>query len=156
MDDELLGRFVREGIFKEIIPTLDLPKAELESFAEAVIERFKNPFIKHYLLSIALNSVSKFRVRVLPSILEYIRIKSAVPQRLICSLAALIMFYRTEEANDDAEIVSFMKNAAVKDILGREDYWGGDLSMLLSDVEKYIGIAEAQGMRAAVETAMRV
>ncbi len=156
MDDELLGRFVREGIFKEIIPTLDLPKAELESFAEAVIERFKNPFIKHYLLSIALNSVSKFRVRVLPSILEYIRIKNAVPQRLICSLAALIMFYRTDEANDDAEIVSFMKNAAVKDILGREDYWGGDLSMLLSDVEKYIGIAEAQGMRAAVETAMRV
>ncbi len=66
------------------------------------------------------------------------------------------MFYRTDEANDDAEIVSFMKNAAVKDILGREDYWGGDLSMLLSDVKKYIGIAEAQGMRAAVETAMRV
>ena len=154
MDDELMGAFVREGIFKEIIPTLDLPKDELESFANDVIERFKNPFIKHYLLSIALNSVSKFKVRVLPSIKEYLERFGTVPSRLACSLAALILFYRTDEANDDADVMSFMKTASVSDILKREDYWGGDLSELLPYIEKYVGIAEKDGIRAAVKKSM--
>lgn len=59
MDDELVFNFMKTGVFDEIIPTLDLPKDELIQFANDVIERFQNPFIKHYLLSIALNSVSK-------------------------------------------------------------------------------------------------
>ncbi len=154
MDDELMGAFVREGIFKEIIPTLDLPKDELESFANDVIERFKNPFIKHYLLSIALNSVSKFKVRVLPSIKEYLERFGTVPSRLACSLAALILFYRTDEANDDADVMSFMKTASVSDILKREDYWGEDLSEVLPYIEKYVGIAEKDGIRAAVKESM--
>ena len=70
MDDELVFSFMKQGIFEEIVPTLDLPMAELEQFANDVIERFKNPFIKHYLLNIALNSVSKYKVRVLPSVLQ--------------------------------------------------------------------------------------
>ena len=73
MDDELVFNFMKTGVFDEIIPTLDLPKDELIQFANDVIERFQNPFIKHYLLSIALNSVSKYQVRVLPSVLEYIK-----------------------------------------------------------------------------------
>ena len=51
MDDELVFSFMKQGIFEEIIPTLDLPKNELEQFANDVIERFKNPFIKHYVIS---------------------------------------------------------------------------------------------------------
>lgn len=86
MDDELVFSFMKQGIFEEIIPTLDLPKNELEQFANDVIERFKNPFIKHYLLSIALNSVSKYKVRVLPSVLEYIKEKNCEPKRLVFSL----------------------------------------------------------------------
>ena len=155
MDDELMGAFVREGIYNEIIPTLDLPKNELESFANDVIERFMNPFIKHYLLSIALNSVSKFRVRVLPSILEYVKEYKKMPERLVCSLAALIMFYRTDEANDDADVMSFMKTASVKEILAREDYWGESLAEFEPYVQKYIDIAENDGIRAAVGESMK-
>lgn len=155
MDDELMGAFVREGIYNEIIPTLDLPKNELESFANDVIERFMNPFIKHYLLSIALNSVSKFRVRVLPSILEYVKEYKKMPERLVCSLASLIMFYRTDEANDDADVMSFMKTASVKEILVREDYWGESLAEFEPCVQKYIDIAENDGIRAAVRESMK-
>lgn len=155
MDGEVVGKFAREGIFEEIIPTLDLPENELKEFADDVIERFCNPFIKHYLLSIALNSVSKFKVRVLPSITEYIKRFGKNPQRLVCSLAALIMFYKTDEANDDKAIMEYMKTAEVDDILKRTDYWGEDISFLAPDVKNYIDMAEKDGMKAALEAAMK-
>lgn len=150
MNDKDTYNFVHDGIFNEIIPTLDLPENELTEFANAAVERFKNPFIKHYLLSIALNSVSKFRVRVLPSITEYIKRYNKEPHRLVFSLAALIMFYRTDEANDDSEITEFMKTASPAEILKRTDYWGEDLTFLLPSIEKYIADIEANGIRKAM------
>ncbi|MCX7715554.1 MAG: tagaturonate reductase [Clostridia bacterium] len=152
MDDELVYEFVRKGIFEEIIPTLDLPKDELEMFANDVIDRFKNPFIKHYLLSIALNSVSKFKVRNLPSLIGYMEKYKKEPACLVFSLAALIMFYKTNEANDDEDIVKFMKNASPSEILKREDYWGQELYMLLPSVENHIAMIEKVGIRDAMKT----
>jgi len=122
MDDELVFNFMKTGVFDEIIPTLDLPKDELIQFANDVIERFQNPFIKHYLLSIALNSVSKYQVRVLPSVLEYIKENNKEPKCLVFSLAALIAFYRTDAANDNPDVMEFMKTASVDDILSKEEY----------------------------------
>lgn len=151
MDDELVFSFMKQGIFEEIIPTLDLPKSELEQFANDVIERFQNPFIKHYLLSIALNSVSKYKVRVLPSVLQYMKEKVSEPKRLVFSLAALIAFYRTDAANDDAEVMEFMKTASVSDILARTDYWGEDLSFLLPSIEAHLEAIEKDGVRAAMK-----
>lgn len=151
MDDELVFSFMKQGIFEEIVPTLDLPRAELEQFANDVIERFKNPFIKHYLLNIALNSVSKYKVRVLPSVLQYIKEKGSEPKRLVFSLAALIAFYRTDASNDDAEIMEFMKTASATDILKRSDYWGEDLSFLLPSIEAHLEAIEKNGIRKAME-----
>ena len=151
MNDPDTFKFVHDGIFEEIIPTLDLPKEELTEFANDVIERFKNPFIKHYLLSIALNSVSKYKVRVLPSVLEYIKRFDKEPKKLVFALAALIMFYRTDEANDDAEVMEFMKKATPAEILKRTDYWDEDLSSLLPSIEKYIAEIESKGMREALK-----
>jgi tagaturonate reductase len=94
MDDELVSAFMKKGLFEEIIPTLDLPEEELASYASSVLERFANPYIKHYLLSIALNSVSKFKTRVLPSLLSYAQRKQELPEALCFSLAALLVFYR--------------------------------------------------------------
>jgi tagaturonate reductase len=94
MADPLLRAFVERAVFEEIIPTLDLPRADLEAFAAAVLERFANPHITHYLLSIALNSTSKYRARVLPSVLEYRKRTGTLPHRLCCALAAQIAFYR--------------------------------------------------------------
>lgn len=154
MEDEDLYTFMRKGVFEEIIPTLDLPKSELEQFAEDVTERFKNPFINHYLLSIALNSVSKFKVRNLPSIKEYIAMYGKEPACLVFSLAALIMFYRTDEAKDDKEVVEFMKTASVSEILKRSDLWGEDLSYLLTAVEGHINNIERDGIRKAMRAVL--
>ena len=138
MDDPVMSEHLRKCVFEEIIPTLDLPVDELKAYASDVVTRFSNPYIKHYLSSIALNSVSKFKVRVLPSILEYIKRFDKMPDTLIFAFAKLIDFYRTDMTNDAPEIVQFMKNASVKDILARSEYWGQDLSFLLTEVEKYV------------------
>lgn len=150
MDDELVFSFMKQGIFEEIIPTLDLPKNELTEFANDVIERFQNPFIKHYLLSIALNSVSKYKVRVLPSVLQYIKDNKSEPKRLVFSLAALIAFYRTDAANDDADVMEYMKTASAADILAKTEYWGEDLSFLLPSIEKYLDDIKENGIRNAM------
>lgn len=102
MDDETILAFMKKGIGEEILPTLDLPPEELSSYAAVVLERFANPFIRHYLLSISLNSVSKFKTRVLPSILEYCRRKGEPPRCLAFSLAALLAFYKGEEVRGTA------------------------------------------------------
>lgn len=97
IDDKLIKGFMEKGLYEEIIPTLNLAENELLDFAKAVSERFANPFIKHYLLSISLNSTSKFKTRLLPSIMEYTKRKGKIPQVLTFSLAALIAFYRGTE-----------------------------------------------------------
>lgn len=94
MGDPLIASFMRLAIYDEVIPTLTLPKAELDVFAEAVFERFGNPFIRHSLSSIALNSVSKYRARVLPSLERHMELRGHLPRRLTFALAALIVFYR--------------------------------------------------------------
>jgi tagaturonate reductase len=94
MENAELGKFVESTINDEIIPTLSLPIAELKQFAHDVTERFLNPFIRHELLSISLNSISKFEVRVLPSLVTYYERKGKLPVNLVNSLAALLVFYR--------------------------------------------------------------
>ena len=138
MDDDRMREHIRRCVFEEIIPTLDLPRDELVDYAENVLIRFSNPYIKHYLSSIALNSVSKFKVRVLPSILEYNRRFGRLPATLTFAFAKLIDFYRTDMTNDAPEIVSFMKTARVAEILAKTEYWGEDLSFMLNEVSRYV------------------
>lgn len=137
VDDPEMNAFVRSCIFDEIIPTLDLPEDELLSYAKSVLERFANPYIKHMLSSIALNSVSKFKVRVLPSILEYIKRNNKMPKNLLVAFASLIKFYKTPMANDSKDIIEFMKAATTKEILANEKLWGQDLTFLYDEVSKY-------------------
>lgn len=137
IDDKDMLAYIKKCVYDEIIPTLDLPKAELIEYADSVIERFANPYIKHYLSSIALNSVSKFKVRVLPSITEYIKRYGKVPQTLIEAFASLIKFYKTDMPNDDIDVMEFMKKATTKEILANEKLWGEDLSYLYKEVSKY-------------------
>ena len=153
--DPFAGDFIRKTLEEEIIPTLDLSREELKQFSDDVIERFQNPFIRHELISIALNSVSKFQVRVLPSVLEYIRRTGTLPQRLLYSLAALIVFYKGEwkggeiPLNDTPEVLEFFKKAwsggnpgeVVAKVLSHEEFWKTDLTKIdgfSATVEKYV------------------
>ena len=134
MKDEKMSAFVKKCVYDEIIPTLDLPKEELTDYADNVFERFQNPYIRHMCSSIALNSVSKFKVRVLPSLLEYIKRMNKMPENLLLSFAKLIEFYKGGEPNDDEKVVEFMKNKPINEILANKDFWGEDLSFLADEI----------------------
>ena len=137
VDDPEMLAYMKRCIFDEIIPTLDLPEAELREYAENVLERFANPFIRHYLSAIALNSVSKFKVRVLPSILTYMERYGKMPQTLLEAFGALLRFYRTDMANDDPEVMAFLKTASVEEALANQSLWGQDLRFLADGVKPY-------------------
>jgi len=152
IEDQYAGNFIRQAIFEEIIPTLDLSKEELQQFANDVIERFQNPFIRHELISISLNSISKYKVRVLPSVLEFHKRTGKLPERLLHSLAALIQFYsgkskgETIPLNDTPEILDFFKKVwATNDpdqiatrTLANVDFWGLDLNTIPGLKEKVL------------------
>jgi tagaturonate reductase len=144
IEDSFCGNFIRQTISDEIIPTLDLPSEELNQFADDVIERFQNPFIRHELSSIALNSVSKYKVRVLPSVLEYVKRKKALPHHLLFSLACLIRFYKGDwkgtptPVSDTPEIVEFFKtiwttsnadDIAIQ-VLSNKSFWDIELTKI--------------------------
>lgn len=127
MNDSLLAALVQQLVFEEIVPYLDLPDAERRAYAEAVLERFRNPFVRHELLSISLNSVSKWKVRVLPSLLDAVAEKREVTPLLAFSLAALLWFYRGHREPDGrvlgrrgAETYPIRDDEAVLDFFVRE------------------------------------
>jgi tagaturonate reductase len=150
VEDPFAGTFLKEAIEQEIIPTLDLPEKELRQFAHSVLERFRNPFIKHELSAIALNSISKYKVRVLPSILEYVSRKGKLPERLLYSLACLIRFYKGEwrgealPVNDDPAILQRFEEAwqsgdvayVASGILSDTELWDTDLTHIPGVTER--------------------
>jgi tagaturonate reductase len=172
VEDEVVGRFLRETIFDEIIPSLDLPKDDLEHFAHEVIDRFRNPYIRHQLMSIALNSWSKFETRVLPSILEYRERTGKIPQRLAFSLAATIVLYKGKRGdeqinlNDDSNVLLLLRNEwaaadgnedsirkLVTNLLAYEKNWKrnlNDVAGLNDAVTDHVINIEKHGIRKAI------
>lgn len=177
MKDELIYGFMRRTIFEEVIPTLTLPKEELVDFAEAVITRFNNPYVKHALLSISLNSVSKWRARCMPSFLGSIEQTGQLPPCLTFSLAALMAFYKGTEIrekaligsrdgqeykimDDDAVLEFFAANSTkpsrefAESFLAREDFFGQDLTCIEGLVDRIAGYLDEiarKGMRKTME-----
>ena len=106
MNDETIKGFMNKMLYDEVIPTLPLDKDDLMQFAAAVEDRFNNPFVNHELMSISLNSTSKWKARNMPSFLGYIEEKGCLPQCLTMSLAAYIAFYSNEiQSLTDAGLV---------------------------------------------------
>lgn len=155
MGDDIFSRYLDKVLFEEVIPCLDLPREDLLQFASDVKDRFRNPYIKHRLLDISLNSCSKWNARCLPSLLAYYERMGKLPQALTLSLSAFIKFYEGEMENgayighrpdgtayqirDDAEVLSFFaeiwKNnnaqAIAEAVLSNETLWNGrDLSAI--------------------------
>lgn len=153
MHDDVICGFMNKTIYDEIIPTLDLPKEELLNFASAVTERFKNPFIDHALLAISLNSTSKWKARVMPSLKEYIKRQGSLPACITASFAFYIAFFNghtlTEDGlvasrkgndytvKDDKNVLEFYlahKDDSVEDLVHavctNTGFWGEDLTAL--------------------------
>ena len=143
IEHPVIGPFIRSLIFEEILPTINLPREEISNFANEVIERYMNPFIRHELQSISLNSISKFKVRVLPSILDFLDQKNQAPVRLCTAFASLIKLYLMGvqgqvALSDDSRYLEFFKalggceeaEELVSRVLSNQDMWGQDLSQI--------------------------
>ena len=144
MDDTFTESFLHKVVYDEINKTLPLSQKEVDDFAEEVFDRFRNPFIKHLLSSIVLNSISKFKVRMMPSLLAYKTQFGNLPTNLTFSLACLIRFYKGEwqgvmlPVQDDAQVVAFFetvwKTNNYKDIsektLSNTSFWDEDVSQV--------------------------
>lgn len=122
MQDEVIKGFMNKMLYEEVIPTLPLDKQDLLDFAKAVSDRFNNPFVNHELMSISLNSTSKWKARNMPSFLEYIKEKGKLPACLTMSLAAYIAFYSNDiQALTDAGLVC--KRPAGNEYTVSDDRW---------------------------------
>lgn len=157
MSDEIMSKFIHSVVMDEIVPQVNLPIDEVKEFANSVFERFENPFIDHALLSISLNSVSKWKARVLPSLKDYYKNNGKLPKLITFSFAALLAFYSSTDlredglyakrANGDSYVIHddrtvlefFAKNVHKTDFVEKAckniDFWGEDLS-------SYDGFAE--------------
>ena len=173
MNDADICAFVEKAIYQEIIPVLDLPRDELESFASAVTGRFRNPYIRHQLLSIALNGMTKYRTRILPQLLAGQKVRGQLPSRLTFALAALIAFYRAERngegypVQDDAYWLECYQQLwarhrdnqistreLVQAVLSEREHWELDLTQvngLVDQVTLDLDAILLKGMRAAVK-----
>ena len=154
MHDETVLAYMNRMLYDEVIPTLPLEKKDLEDFARAVQDRFNNPFVNHELMSISLNSTSKWRARNMPSFLEYVQEKGTLPPCLTTSFAAYTAFYSSEPqaltqqglicrrpkgneytVSDDRPVLEFYwqhRNDSPEElihaVMTNEDMWGTDLT----------------------------
>ena len=166
IDDDFASQFIKGMMHTEIIPSIDIDKNELEGYAEEVFDRFRNPFIVHKLESIALNSISKFKVRVLPSLLSYFEKYQQLPSYSSLALASLTVFYRGTfqgqklPVQDAPEILDFFENAwenfdddqLVSAVLSNESFWDTDLTTidgLATLVSQMVGVIKNHGVKTA-------
>ena len=169
LKDEVIAKFVDKVMFKELLETLDLPKAELEKFGADVLDRFKNPFVKHFYTSIMLNSFPKFKTRDLPGLKIYLERKGELPLGLVLGLAGIITYYKGGKRgdveitpNDDKAITDLLTELwnsgdvakVAHGVLAAEFIWGEDLNKvkgLTSKVVEYLTSIQNKGMYETVK-----
>ena len=115
VEDEVMGAFVKKIMFDELMPTLDLPRAELEKFGNDVLDRFRNPYVKHFVTSIMLNSFPKFKTRDLPGLKIYLDRIGELPSAMVLGLAAIITYYKGGKRGEDQIVPNDDK--AIMDLL---------------------------------------
>ena len=170
VEDPEVGAFVKKVMYEELMETLNLPKPELQQFADSVVERFVNPYVKHFVTSIMLNSFPKYKTRDLPGLKTYLERKGELPKGLVLGLAGIITYYKGGKRgdveivpNDDAAIVDLLKNLwatgdvrkVAEGVLAAEFIWGEDLNAVpgLTDLlTADLALIQNEGMRAAVKS----
>lgn len=95
-DDEDLHPFISRMVDDEVLPVIDGNPDELKRFADGILERFYNPFIRHYLKSIALNSLSKWEARNFPTVLDTRKKLDKYAERELFTFASLLALYSPE------------------------------------------------------------
>ncbi|MDR2936098.1 MAG: tagaturonate reductase [Rikenellaceae bacterium] len=169
VEDPVIGKFVNRAMFGELMETLDLPKAELEAFANDVLDRFRNPFVKHFVTSIMLNSFPKYKTRDLPGLKIYLERKGQLPSALVLGLAGIITYYKGGKRgadeivpNDDPKILALLTElwgkgcvkCVAKGVLAADFIWGEDLNNIPGLTDKlsgYLASIQEKGMLETVK-----
>lgn len=169
--DPVIGKFVRDFVFEEVNPTINLPQDQMTAFANSVLERYQNPYIRHELMSIALNSTTKFRTRILPTLTDYVKITGKLPRHVLFSFAALVAFHKGKRGAEDIRLADDPAYLAkwkqlwsdfngdytllAKSALGWTQAWECDMNaihpQITSTVAKYLEAIDTKGMKAAVK-----
>ena len=173
VEDEVMGTFVKKVMFDELMPTLDLPKAELEKFGNDVLDRFRNPYVKHFVTSIMLNSFPKFKTRDLPGMKIYLERIGELPSAIVLGLAAIITYYKggkrgedTIVPNDDKAIMDLLTELwstnnlkeVAKGVLGAKFIWDENLNNipgLTKKVTDYLTSIQDNGMLNTVKVVLK-
>lgn len=153
LKDPQLKEYLSVCLWSYFLPMLGETE-EARAFAGAVLERFSNPFICHLWKSISLNSVSKFSVRVLPTILDFYQANGVYPKPLVFSLACLIEYYRSHTPWDEEQVVACLREQTVAALLSNTSLWGADLSGLEPLVKECLDRLGADGIREALQWAI--
>ena len=125
--DPLLRAFLEKNLYDHILPMLG-ENEENTAFVKAVLDRFSNPYIRHLWKAISLNSISKFTVRVLPTMAECRGQRGQWPKSLVFSLACLLKYYKEQPVSDDPAGVAILRDQDLVTILAQRSLWGMDLS----------------------------
>ena len=183
MHNDTIRGFMNKMLYDEVIPILPLDEDDCKEFAAAVTDRFNNPFVDHQLMSISLNSTSKWKARNMPSFLEYIEKFGKLPAALTMSLAAYIAFYSSDiqerdedgllckrpagdiyKVQDDAWVLDFYYDrkdsdaaALVHDVLSNTRMWDRDLTQIAGLEElvlKDLEMIRSEGAEAAYKSCL--
>src|SRR5690606_18058424 len=133
MEHQTLRPFVQRLLAEEVIPTINGDKEQLITYQQAVLERFENPFIAHYVKSIALNAIAKFKTRNIPSLLAFYKQYETLPKHLTTALAAWIYLYQTPAVfspQDAPEEIEQISEKPIEAVLRDENLWGTDLTTI--------------------------
>lgn len=167
MEDPIILEFVKSLVYEEIIPTIELSFNDMDKFAKSVFERYLNPFVHHLLMSISLNSVSKYKSRILPTVLGQEKL-GHFPKHALFSLAALIRFYKGVDEkgakinlSDDKEFLALFKklwetndlDLIVSKFLSL-DFWETTYLQkpeVIKFVTKYLKVMNDEGMLVALK-----
>ncbi|MGB7595550.1 MAG: tagaturonate reductase [Erysipelotrichaceae bacterium] len=172
IEDPTIRKFVLEFLDNEVLPTIDLPKDEIAIFTRSVLERFANPFVRHELMSISLNSMTKFKTRILPSVIE-LDAQGKFASHAWFSLAALIVFYRggrngkVIDLKDDEVWMTYWKSQwnaietkqntieeVVRHFLTKKDHWESDVPAK-DEVIAFVSKAVSEITKTSIAEAMK-
>lgn len=160
MKDEKLCTFVQDTLREEINPFVSDDLAATTVFAESVTDRFLNPFLNHQLTSIALNSISKWKARNLPSFKDYYEAHGKLPAHMTVGFSYLMALYsrivekdgkyvaavtgREIEMKDDAPYLAyFAAGKPIADFMKDVTVWGEDLSRYCGFVDAVLANVQA-------------
>jgi tagaturonate reductase len=182
MGDPLLRRLVEAAVYQELVPTVPLPRQDAQHFADSVLERFANPYLRHSLLAISLNSISKWRARILPPLKDTLRNSGRLPKVLTFSFSALLAFYTGKSlqgevlygerdgvpypVRDNQEVLRFFAETSglkeenyVACSARQRDFWGEDITALPGFVEaaaQYLTWIRQEGMQDAIRRVLKL